>query len=376
MNIVLVVSKHDNAAPINYEALKTQVRPAFNKDAPGIIQIVVDDGNPIRFNSSEPWKGKGCRTENHVAKRLAEVASEVEKATPRNKDGVNTFSALLQAAEILKGVTGEKRILLFDSGLPTTGRLSFVDGGVPDKTAAKLLIDTLVTNEELTDTAFQDIIFVWNQLGEEAGTQDPLSVTEQKHLREFWENVVVSGAGTWEPGSGAKGSGEYQSYDFPVEPIPTDGEDGFIPYGNKVILTEKRVPFEPTKDYFKVEKEQEARDTIKEVADNIKPNKTILLAGSVADVKTSPEWFDLQLSENRARTVAKTLREFEVENPIKVVGFGIWFPNRADDSTQELFEANASENRIVVLVYEDSQEGKELLAKAAKLPKVTVKNYP
>lgn len=243
---------------------------------------------------------------------------------------VDYLEGLRLAVRSLSSLEGyeNKTVVVLGTGLSSCGTLDFRNNllsAQPEKIA-----DLLQERQEIPDlTGFT---VVWQQLGDVAAPQQPLTQAQRIRLQEIWGAIVERGGGTFVyndiMAAPAREAGDYPSVsvvqlppEAPLffEPEMMEAEENVL--RAPIMLTEEQVTFIGDKAAYLHPEEAEA--TIAPVAEFLKKNTgvNILLVGTTAGDTTND--YTLQLSRDRASTVRQTLIDLGVsEERITAVGMG------------------------------------------------------
>ncbi len=326
----------------------------------GRVTAFVADGNAFLagdYTINEP----NVKVDNTKRKQLAQrncdqIMSECSNAKAKTPE-IDTLYAITQAAKSIQGSSGNKTLLIFDSGLSTTGLLNFVEQNLIDADPDKI-VEQLGEKHYIPD--LEDINVVWTGIGQTCGDQTPLTENYKYKLEKLYNAILTAG--------GAKVT-------FNHEPIQGDEPEG-VPECSVVPVIEDSldingalpevVKFDETKISFVSDKaefvsESDAYEALKPIADILVKNTDVkvLIVGSTATDGTPEDC--RKLSQMRADKVKDTLIALHV-NPNQLSTYGAGqsqTPFRVDDIKDgKLIETEAAKNRAVYIVNSDSAVAK------------------
>lgn len=258
---------------------------------------------------------------------------------------------------------GDRTIVMLGTGLSTAGTLNF--GNNLLSAEPEVLVQMLAERKEIPDLT--GIRVVWQQLGDVAAPQKPLSQSQRLRLQEIWQGIVERGGGSFQcsdmmavPAAGA----DYPAVSVvelaPEAPIAFAPEEipEAAPLSTPIMLTEEQVTFVGDRaDYLRP---KEAEETITPIAEMLQrnPEITILLVGTTAGDATNA--YTLKLSQSRAETVRDTLIALGISGDrIQTLGMGASDPWHISGAGTE--GSFAAANRKVVILDAASETAKELV---------------
>ena len=313
-SLAIVIGTHACSKELNLNApiIKTAVAEAVERY--GFVSVVQVDGAPElvsadlyaiddRYKHAAPEKLK-----TDAAIKAANLLSTIG-AVQANDPEVDTLEALRIALRSFAYAPEEsdRRILVLDSGLSTSGYLSFQNGLL--SASPEAVVQELRDRGELPD--FTDVEVLWQQLGDVAEPQQSLSPRQTQRLADIWQAIVTAGGGSFTlcggmPNAGALGAGLPAVSPVPLAadaPIAFTGEAA--DFSAPQMLTEEQVRFLGDSADFADPAAAEA--VIRPIADYLRANGSfrLLLIGTTAgDGNTE---YARALSEQRAEAVRQTL---------------------------------------------------------------------
>lgn len=295
-------------------------------------------------------------------KRNAKKIKEEHSTFTTNAPEADILGALNLAANWLKDEPKEnpKLCLVIDSGIGTSGKLSFLQPGLIDS-APLTITEQLANLGVLPDLSGVEVIFAG--IGATADPQQAPGETQVEKIRYLWETIVISGGGEIDIVN-SRFTSQSVGSKFPVTVVEFPKEADLI-FKNPLIFTEQQVRFLGDSDVL-VDKVA-AIEALKPIAEVLARNPAgkILVAGTTATVGTPED--GIELSELRAETVKRLLiNEFDVsEQKLLTVGLGYDrdpFERANDvDTNGNLIELEASKNRRVIILDADDPIAREIL---------------
>lgn len=394
--LAILVGNHANSKQYEFQ-LDEKVKQVYT--SLGNICIINIDGNPevIRKKNNEM---AGCfnaeflhESQNdkqfekiwlreYLEPQVSEFNKYFEKSCANDPE-VDTLKALQIAADALYSIETNmarkvnKEIIIYDTGLCTTGRLNFLDENClkliendkklweDDVSLQEVedIINDLDNHAELPNLS--DIAVTWFGIGEVSEPQQEFNNLNKQNLQYIWGELLKEANVSSSTSLGVDSkynifapASTYgiQTSEYPVTPIVF-----WDKIGNEEIpkITEEKVGgFMPEfEEYCSIEK---AESEIYPYAQNILhyPNQEILLVG------TTSSWNggSVSLSAKRAEKVKSTLVKFGVpEDKISVIGLGYNLELCMDDSPNGFFdESIAKENRAVFILPFNSEKAQKI----------------
>lgn len=338
----------------------------------GFVSVVSIDGAPeiLMADSFDiPEKYKQASRDKLEKDALANTAALLDglQGILANDAEADYLAGLQLAARSLSGLDsyGEKTILMVGTGLSTAGTLDFRNNLLLAEPEA--VLDQLEALGEIPELG--GITVIWQQMGDTAAPQEPLTQHQKERLREIWRGIVERGGGTFRCSDMIpvpQSTGDFP----PVTPVELPEREPicFQPeiveagepdlFREPILLTEKQVTF--VGDRAEYLHPEEAAQVIAPIADFLtrNPEVQILLVGTTAGDQTNA--YTLELSLARADAVRSTLAGMGIaEDRIRTLGMGASDPwHIAGAGTEgEL----ASANRKVVILDAAGDAAAELL---------------
>lgn len=401
--LVIVAGQHQNSEIVDMTGPLTEKITEVYSDF-GDIRIIVADGKPeavrgddgllvgyysatyITQAKESKSKNEPIWERNYLAPQVASMTYSLSTLAPNDPE-VDTLAAIFEARELLYSISpkgGDLEILIYDTGLSTSGSLNFLDEKLQnllysetplDETSVQSLIDTLAVNSEIPDLS--GIRVTWYGLGKVAEPQPPLTRLNVSNLQTIWGEILRRANA--EPSTVITGS-EYGYFahttshgaincDQKVTVVTNQNSGGSTDEGSAdndsvIALNEKVLGFVPNESTLY--SEDQALEILAPLASDIlsHPDTQVLLVGTTADPNRNGG--DTLLSIERAERVRDmfALLGLPVEQFV-TIGWGSNPPlyNTAEWSEDGRFIDNeATSNRAVYIMPITSEQAMELLA--------------
>ena len=355
--LVILTGNHANSVRHNDARLREEIRNAYLSF--GNVRIIVVDGIPaIVYNEKnqplgdqdiekekehyladpEKWKGEMGARATTLSAKIAEL--------PADDEEVDTRKALDEAVRAFNdmGKYDQQKIIIYDTGLCTAGRLDFnsKDFFRLDENDLIAEIESLATRDEIPK--LPDVTVCWYGLGDVCDPQDELEGPHRKRLREIW-GMVLDKAGAKVEFLDLPALGPHQSsHKVSVVSLPPTTPYTMVPPETIDVF------FEPDKDVYRAGSGAEA--TLDDLADTIKnkPDSKWYIVGCTAgSINKNIGELDQYLPGDRARKVWATLRAYGVpESQLETYAMGPYDPwHETDTDDNGLVEQIARNNRRV-----------------------------
>lgn len=395
MPIVLVVLTGNHANSQNFDIQLNSVAQKVYSSF-GNIGIIVVDGNPTLLYNEDTKGIAGCYSieilmESQKVYNLNDTTwkrqyltpqidsfQEVFEASIADDPEVDTLKALQIAVEALNtieasmGTEVKKEILVLDTGLCTSGALSFLQ---PNCLALLMNEKKLWEDEEkikevsflinsLDDAAeipnLFDITITWYGLGKTDYPQPNLTNLNVQNLQYLWGEILKKSGVT--PSCAPGADGKYGIFVATSASASITSKQLVTPIINWTVPTEENTPklteemlgFEPNLSSFR--SETQVNEILLPYASNLMnyPDMEILLVG------TTSSWNggSVALSVERAEKVKEKLVEFGVSGDrIHIIGLGYNLDFCQNDTPDGIFvETIAKENRAVFILPYSSEK--------------------
>jgi outer membrane protein OmpA-like peptidoglycan-associated protein len=298
---------------------------------------------------------------NQIATEQARSILSSLSSVKASHSEIDTLAALEVARRSFASAPqgSSRHIVVLDSGLSTTGSLSFQKSDFLNADPSAVA-DYLNTRKEIPD--FSGITIMWIGLGDCSAPQQSLSAAQRTNLKQIWTAIIEKTGGRvtfLDTLSGCdnivKDYPEVSTISLLNDPSPTFDNTGTVAFRNIQFIGDTAKYINP----------EEVRKILMPVAEYMKSNPgfAALLIGSTAGEKDKE--FCLQLSSERAGAVRDTLVSLGVSaSQIKAIGLGFNDPWHIADTSADgtLIESIAAQNRKVVLMDASSAEAQSILA--------------
>ena len=403
-SLVIMAGHHSNSEKTSV-SLDKAIKDTYSEF--GSVAVIVVDGNPKAARDDE-GNILGClddetisRLQKHSGNRdlwlnryIAPEANQLAdgiKLLGADDPEVDTLAAFFEAVKVLNEISpedgGEKEIIIYDTGLCTSGALSFLE---PDR-QEYLFSDTPINLEKLRESLeawgigkeklnLSGVKITWYGLGEVAAPQPILDERYKENLHVIWGEILQRANAI--SGTPQKSNSEYGFFvevtssgitsDLPwVSPVvrttsttvtePEPHKSEIIP-SNGITIPETTLNFLPNEAVF-VDEEQ-AMAQLKKYAEEYLANsdERVLLVGTTADPNRNGG--DFQLSAERARAVRDCFVKLKIdESRFDILGWGSRTPlyDPSEWNGNRFIESIAETNRTVRIYALDSDMAKILL---------------
>ena len=400
--MVVVLGKHANAMKIPDDVYDQIERMLDNTVYGGYICAVIVDSNPtkVELTDNNEFFIEDAKNNTILNKRIDNRKSEIINQLRTlnqvaDSEEVDLLAAIREAKNALSNSQAtnakNKRIVIVDTGISTTGDLNFCDMDfLYGKPNADTIIEQLKAYEGvgvLPDLSGIDVTFIGTADGlAEVAEPQEAATTDKKFIRDLWASVVTACNANSVDFESAAG--------WSVPNVYTEDEESEFKYvsvisfsHNKVIdfseisgydpnnpdqqpnlpnppsveikLESQTVGFVPdTAEYIN---EQNAKNILRPYAEDLKeffkyyPDEKIWIVGTTAEV-TKGARDGYELSFERAETVKKTLVD-ELGIPsdrLLTIGLGCVFPWKTNEFPNGSFDNNAAQKNRAVFLLSDS----------------------
>lgn len=342
--LTLVVGARANSPVPN---LPASVKAMIHDAAVGgkQIQVIRLDGQPsLALQATFATSGQNAQIRNRDLESFVSQTEQVIGSLQPKAPQADVLGALTMAAKITPdGGT----VVLMDSGLPTTGPISFQDQGMfgadPTQVASFLQAQSL-----LPDFSGKSVVLVG--LGNTAAPQPTLPPNIQTQIIKLWKTIATQGhaacINTPQPGE----ADASVNTSVPVAVVQPPAPPTFEACGSTILGDDGSVGFIVNTATFR--DPTAARTSLQSLATLLigHPQTTVTLTGETSSEGSASN--NLVLSRNRAAAV-KTVLVQQLGVPagqITTVGDGSSGPDHIQDMTSAgvLIPAAAEHNRAVV----------------------------
>lgn len=327
------------------------------------LEDAENDGDNKKYNFEDFQKFKGYPDWDVLRYQAKDFINRLS-LEPADDSEFDTLKSFKVVSEYFKEYTADvdKRIIVFDSGLSTTGDLDFTNYNIRDflfnenDKEMDLLIDRLYEVCEIPNLSGAKILWYgFGLAGDEKGQseriQDELSNIQIKRLKTLWEKVLEK--------AGVK-SGDIKFYEHFDGKTTTKCEN--LPSVSSVELvkplTDEVLGFKDNSSEFREGTATERKKIIKEYAELGKATK-LLLVGTTSSNNEKGKGVGLILSAERVEVVKSLLLEKGVnDNDIECIALGIYsHAYNKDEFVNGVYDGNseaAKRNRSVYIMDAES----------------------
>jgi len=290
LSIVLGIHRNFPALASNINSMYDNILDACQTY--GSVSTVVVEGNPTlreNYDIKEPEKSISSSKARSIAKQntatILSACQELKAETPET----DTLAALKLAANSIKNAsTKRKVILMFDSGLCTTGLLSQTESDVISADP-KTVVEKLKSIHALPN--LKGVKIIWVGLGCTSDGQQEIPDSYKYKLQELWTEILLSSGADFNPnedfdespltGHEAEGLPDVTPISFPLDSLNIDlsNKDSL---DSPVVFNESTVKFVGDKAEF-IDKSS-AEKALEPVATLLmnNPDLNIIVAGTTA----------------------------------------------------------------------------------------------
>lgn len=344
--VVVMGARANMPTPALDEEILTPVKTAAMDG--GSIRVIVSDGQPAVTYTRDltPEPGTTAQQAKAAEQTVDEVRQELSRQRAQEPEA-DVLESLAAASRSLEGQSGDREIVVIDSGLSTTGPLQFQAGllNVPGLDVAQQLKDRDITLD------LRGVTVTWVGIGDTAAPQQSLPLPARAALRDIWQSVITDNGGQVVFVGAQTAAQPALGSDLPtVTPVPVDAVaplEGAGPGQTLAVLRDSTVGFLPNSANLR----DPAAATVA-----IEPIATAAIRNGwdLQVTGTTSSWGSeqgrLDLSTARAQAVKQMLVDSGVPaDRITTTGVGTHFPEFIPDRTSDgaLDEIAAAQNRSV-----------------------------
>lgn len=393
--MVVLLGKHANAMEIPQDAYDQIEDMLDNVVYGGYVCAVIVDGDPDKIDLVEDndFFEENARNSSKLntilEKRKAEIVDSLENMPEvADDEEVDLLAAIREAANVLSGSVAanavNKRIVIVDTGISTTGDLNLINADFSDNNKPDAIKDIIPTLKErggvnvLPDLSGIDVTFIGTVDGlAEAAAPQEMETTDKIYIKELWKAVIEACNAETPEFKAAAGWDVVNDY--------TEDEDSKFKRVTSIIFTNPSIYIEGSDDdsnpdslpdlpnpppieinlptetiNFKSgtseysEPEITENYTLRPYAEQLithfdsYPEDTVWIAGTTAG-EDQDDGVDQSLSQDRAEAVKKSLVKLGVpEENLVTIALGCEFPWK----TKETNNSDKEKNRTVVIFSE------------------------
>lgn len=325
----------------------------------GDVSAVVVDGDPfLAFNYAikEPDANIDSAKKKQIATgNTDQIMSDLSNLAGKTPEA-DLLSAIQLSADMLHSTesTTEKTMVIYDSGLSTTGILNFAAQNLIDA-PAESIVAQLKEIHEIPDLT--DVNILWLGCGEVCGEQQKLSEDYKNKLETIWKEILSEGGASDIDFRSSESSGEEHDTELPdCSTVPVI-EKPIVITGNsmpEIIRWDGESSVRFKGDLAEFVDVAAAKEDLRPAAEYLtaNPTESVYIFGMTATITGGGS--GIELAEARANACKDVLKEYGVnDKQMTVVGLGqIDNPLRVDDVDENgnQIEELAQKNRAVVMI--------------------------
>lgn len=343
-SVAIIASNRSNQQRFNLLSSE-HIISAIDDHMGGTFYVISADGVPRLVASIDSTSTRQDDTE----KEDYEVSVLAAMLTPAETPESDMLSALSLAAKSLAHASGDRTILVVDSGMSTAGAMAFQNTGLLEPHAD---VDAMVERVRSAG-ALPDLTGVtvrWFGLGSVEEPQPLLDTAAKNRLKNLWTKLITAANGevVFDDAPMMKVTGEDLPAVPEVTPVPVGAfELGAAP-SLEMSLPDTEVGFEADVDVLR--NEEVAKSRIQEAAAQIRSSgvSEVRVTGCTSSWGTAEHRQDL--SERRAEVVAGLLENNGVK-VTSITGRGYECPHQVVDTNADgtpIEELMAVNRRVII----------------------------
>lgn len=342
--IAIIASDRSNQQRFNLLSSE-HITSAIDDHMGGTFYVISADGVPRLVVSIDSTSTRQDDTE----KEDYEVSVLAAMLTPAEKPESDMLSALSLAASSLAHTSGDRTILVVDSGISTAGAMAFQNTGLLEPNAdVDAMIERMRSAGALPDLT--GVTVRWFGLGSVEDPQPLLDTAAKSRLKSLWTKLITAANGevVFDDTPMMKVTGDDLPTVPEVTPVPVGAfELGAAP-SLEVSLPDTEVGFEADVDVLR--NEEVAKSRIQEAAAQIRSSgvSEVRVIGCTSSWGTAEHRQDL--SERRAGVVAGLLENNGVK-VTSITGRGYECPHQIVDTNADgtpIEELMAVNRRVII----------------------------
>lgn len=314
----VVIGNHANSQGINFSNMKISDAVSETILANGFVSVISVDGEPDIIAADyyavpeQYANASKSKLKDDAVKKTNTLLGELTQVRADDPE-VDTLESLKLAVRTLSDLPEEmqKKILIIDTGLSTSGILDFSNNLLTAD--PELIVEALMDQRAIPD--FSGIEVTWLQMGDTAAPQRDLTDAQRERLTEIWKGIIEATDGTFVYSGAvpveqtvADVMPEVSVIDLPGEmPISFDSVSltGTEAFSTPQFLSEEQVRFVPDSDEYL--DADAAESVIMPIAEYLIKNTgfDLMLIGTTAGDENDAYAMDLSL--RRAKAVRNTL---------------------------------------------------------------------
>lgn len=364
-SVCLLYGNTRNVGVPNYDELKKEIEQMSEGVTDCSVIVIDGEPNTVSYNNTIKYpktipifkKSSDTRYINNVMKDILNCKPDTEE--------IDILSALYNAQKALSKDDGlKKKIVIFSSGISTTGILNFSENPKLIEEDPSSIVNKLNKAKSIPDLTGVEII--WHGFGIVEPPQENLTKINEYRLKNIW-NAILKECNATIVGETINGEISDEQ-DYISEEFRKDYPDvSNAEFPTIIEFDETQVQFESGTANFL--DENEVYKDLKPYADLIRESgcEKFYIVGSTASADNNDKC--LALSYKRAEAVKKVLCSYEVSpSYFEVYGIGREdfkgeFEWRVNDLNTDgtLNETFAKKNRKVVIVEQQSKRGQDFI---------------
>ena len=342
--IAIIASNRSNQQRFNLLSSE-HIISAIDDHMGGTFYVISADGVPRLVVSID----SSSTRQDDTDKEDYEVSVLEAMLTPAEKPESDMLSALSLAASSLAHASGDRTILVVDSGMSTAGAMAFQNTGLLEPHAdVDAMIERMRSAGALPDLT--GVTVRWFGLGSVEEPQPLLDTAAKSRLKNLWTKLITAanGAVVFDDAPMMKDIGDDLPAVPEVTPVPVGAfELGAAP-SLEMSLPDTEVGFEADVDVLR--NEEVAKSRIQEAAAQIRSSgvSEVRVTGCTSSWGTAEHRQDL--SERRAEVVAGLLENNGVK-VTSITGRGYECPHQVVDTNADgtpIEELMAVNRRVII----------------------------
>ena len=342
--IAIIASNRSNQQRFNLLSSE-HIISAIDDHMGGTFYVISADGVPRLVVSID----SSSTRQDDTDKEDYEVSVLEAMLTPAEKPESDMLSALSLAASSLAHASGDRTILVVDSGMSTAGAMAFQNTGLLEPHAdVDAMIERMRSAGALPD--LMGVTVRWFGLGSVEEPQPLLDTAAKSRLKNLWTKLITAANGevVFDDAPMMKDIGDDLPAVPEVTPVPVGAfELGAAP-SLEMSLPDTEVGFEADVDVLR--NEEVAKSRIQEAAAQIRSSgvSEVRVTGCTSSWGTAEHRQDL--SERRAEVVAGLLENNGVK-VTSITGRGYECPHQVVDTNADgtpIEELMAVNRRVII----------------------------
>lgn len=342
--IAIIASNRSNQQRFNLLSSE-HIISAIDDHMGGTFYVISADGVPRLVVSID----SSSTRQDDTDKEDYEVSVLEAMLTPAEKPESDMLSALSLAASSLAHASGDRTILVVDSGMSTAGAMAFQNTGLLEPHAdVDAMVERMRSAGALPDLT--GVTVRWFGLGSVEEPQPLLDTAAKSRLKNLWTKLITAANGevVFDDAPMMKDIGDDLPAVPEVTPVPVGAfELGAAP-SLEMSLPDTEVGFEADVDVLR--NEEVAKSRIQEAAAQIRSSgvSEVRVTGCTSSWGTAEHRQDL--SERRAEVVAGLLENNGVK-VTSITGLGYECPHQVVDTNADgtpIEELMAVNRRVII----------------------------